>query len=656
MRSRRLPALAATLLITLSSLALAAPASATDPVALDADRVVDQAGVLSDADEALVNDRLEALSADTDVDLWVVYVDEFTSPESAEGWANETARQGNLGSNQYLLAIATEGRAYYLSADSAGPISEDAVTAIEREDIAPRLGADDWAGAATGAADGLTDARNGGGMSGWWIIVLVVVAIGALVVWALVRRRRRSAGAPSKTEVPLEELERRAASALVQTDDAITASKQELGFAAAEFGDEATAEFAQAIADARTALDSAFTLQQRLEDGTPDSPEQQRAWLGEIIALCERADDTLDAKAEAFESLRDLAKNAPAALATVTAAHTAALAEVDGATARLNELSSQYAATALVTVADNPAQARDRLDFATTQLAAAQQALTANDGAAAAVAIRAAEQAVDQARTLEVAVDTLGGDLAVAEQNGAALLADLDADLAAAAATADPDGRLAPIVASTRQQVETARAALTGSARDPLTVVAALERADTEIDAVLGGIRDAQARAERARSVLGQTILQAKAQVSAGEDFITSRRGAVGAPARTRLAEAGAALVQATQLQQSDPEQSLALAQRASSLASEAISLAQRDIGAFSGGGTGGGGGDIGGMLGGIVLGSLLNGGGGFGGGFGGSRSRSSGFGGSRRSGSRSSGGARRTSGGSRARRGGGRF
>ncbi|MDJ1113013.1 TPM domain-containing protein [Microbacterium dauci] len=655
MRSRRLPALAATLLISLASLAFGSVASATEPVSLDADRVVDQAGVLTDADEARVNDHLEALSSEADLDLWVVYVDEFTSPASAEEWANETAKQGNLGPDQYLLAIATEGRAYYLSADSSGPISEAAITAIERDDIEPRLGADDWAGAAIGAADGLADARNGGGASGWWIIVLVVAVIGALVIWALVRKRRRSGGAPAKTEVPLEELERRAASALVQTDDALTASQQELGFAAAEFGEEATAEFAQAIADARTALDSAFTLQQRLEDGTPDGPEQQRAWLGEIIALCERADDTLDAKAEAFDSLRDLAKNAPAALATVTAAHTAALAEVDAAAARVTELSAQYAPSALATVADNPAQARDRLDFAATQLAAAQQALTSNDGAAAAVSIRAAEQAVDQARTLEVAVDTLGGDLAAAEQHGAALLADLEADLAAAAATPDPDGRIAPIVASTRQQVETARAALTGTARDPLTVVAALERANTAIDAALGGIRDAQARAERARSVLGQTILQAKAQVSAGEDFITARRGAVGAPARTRLAEAGAALVQATQLQQSDPEQSLALAQRASSLAAEAISLAQRDVGAFSGGGSGGGGGDIGGMLGGIVLGSLLNSGGGFGGGFGGSRSRSSGFGGSRSSGSRS-GGARRSSGGSRSRRGGGRF
>ncbi|MEI2270519.1 hypothetical protein OHB93_14510 [Microbacterium sp. No. 7] len=119
-------------------------------------------------------------------------------------------------------------------------------------------------------------------------------------------------------------------------------------------------------------------------------------------------------------------------------------------------------------------------------------------------------------------------------------------------------------------------------------------------------MRDAQQRADRARSVLSQTLLQAKAQVSAAEDFISARRGAVGATARTRLAEAGAALVQATQLQQSDPERALDLAHRAAALAGEAMQRAQGDVGSFAGGGNTGGGGDFGGMLGGIILGSLL--------------------------------------------------
>ena len=96
-------------------------------------------------------------------------------PGSAETWANDTAERNNLGPTQYLLAIATEGRSYYLSADSAGPVPEGRIASIEQDDIAPRLQADDWAGAGIAAADGLEDARSGSG-SGAWIVVAVPVA------------------------------------------------------------------------------------------------------------------------------------------------------------------------------------------------------------------------------------------------------------------------------------------------------------------------------------------------------------------------------------------------------------------------------------------------------------------------------------------------
>ena len=115
----------------------------------------------------------------------------------------------------------------------------------------------------------------------------------------------------------------------------------------------------------------------------------------------------------------------------------------------------------------------------------------------------------------------------------------------------------------------------------------ALEAANQQIDAVVAGVRDAEAQAQRARQMVGQLIMQAQAQVSAAEDYITARRGAVGAEARTRLAEAGAALVRAQQLQQSDPQQAMQHAQRADQLAGAAIQLSQTDVGSF--GGTGGG-------------------------------------------------------------------
>ncbi|MFL0565781.1 TPM domain-containing protein [Microbacterium sp. 179-I 1D1 NHS] len=657
MRSRLTSVVAASLAVAIGSVALAAPASATEPVTLGESRVWDQVDVLTDAQEASLGARLERLTDDTGLDLWVVYVDRFTDPTGAQRWAEDTANLNNLGPDQYLLAIATEGRAYYLSSDSSGPVSDDRITAIEQERVLPALDAGDWQGAGVAAADGLEDTRSGGGGGLIWVVLLVVAAIAGLVVWAVVRRRRAAAGTNAGTRrIPLEELERQAGAALVRTDDAITTSAQELGFATAEFGSAATAEFEQAIATARTSLERAFSLQQQMDDETPDSPDQRRAWYEEILSLCRSAEETLTGKADAFDALRDLAKNAPEALARVQQRRTEAGARLDGIEARLVELRAAYRSEALAAVADNPAQTRDRLSFADARLTDAQTELAAGDGAGAAVGIRAAEQAVDQATRLQDAVEKLAADLSAAEQEGAALVTELDADLAAAAATPDPESRLAPVIASTRQNLDAAREKLTGQARDPLSAVDLLDKANTAIDGALGQVRDAQQRADRARSVLSQTLLQAKAQVSGAEDFISARRGAVGATARTRLAEAGAALVQATQLQQSDPERALDLAHRSTALAGEAMQRAQGDVGSFAGGGNTGGGGDFGGMLGGIILGSLLGGGGGsgrssggFGGGFGGSSSRrSGGFGGG--------GSIGRSSGGSRSRRGGGRF
>ena len=652
----------------------AAAASATDPVTLAGSRVLDVSDVLSDAQEGDLDTSLRGLSSTSGVDLWVAYVPTFTNPSASDDWANQTAQRNGLGPNQYLLAVSTDGRQFYLSGDSAGPVSENQLGAIEQQRIQPALANGDWAGAAMAARDGLADAvsggsggTDGGGGSGIWGILLVVVllAVAALVIVIVVRSRRRagvggrSGGAVTDSAGPADplagvstdELGRRAASALVATDDAIKTSEQELEFARAQFGDAAAAEFQTALSHAKEDLDRAFALKQQLDDRTPDTEADTRAWNAQIIDLCTHANGELDEKAKAFDELRQLEQNAPEALARIRAEHDAVAARQDAAAASLAALQRAYAAEALATIADDPAQAAERLTFAQEHLAAAERDITAGDGASAAVEIRSAEAAVAQADQLQKAIDKLGADLARGETDAAALIADIEQDLAAAAALPDSDGRLAPVVAATRQQVDAAKALLTGNAKRPLFALEGLQKANAQIDALLAGVRDAQAQAQRQGAQLNLLLNQAQGQVSAAEDYITSRRGAIGAQARTRLAEAGASLVQARQLQQSDPAQALQYAQRANDLAAQAIQSAQNDVGAFSGGSSGGGGGNVmGAVLGGILINSLLNGGGRGGGGFGGG-----GFGGGGRSGGGMSPGSF-GGGGTRSRRGGGRF
>lgn len=675
MRLRWAAALASAAVVAVIAIGSGA-AVATPPVTLGSGYVLDDADVLSPAEEAEAQARLEQLKTDTGLDLWVVYVDEFTDPSNSEDWANQTADDNGLGTTQYLLAVSTEGRQYYLSGYIDGPVNEEQLAAIEQQRIQPALAQDDWLGAVDAAADGLTDAQGGGsgapsdgsGGGGWftWLLVVVVIGVGIVLLVMFLRRRKKSgqvAGGPAAQQVPLEDLERHAASALVETDDAVKTSAQELGFAKAQFGDEATVEFEQALAQAKANLDEAFTLKQQLDDATPDSEQDTRAWNERIIALCDQANTLLDEKAADFDELRKLEQNAPEALARVQAEKGTAEAALDGAAARLQTLRSSYAPEALATVADNPDQARQRLAFADEQLAAAQTDIGAGKGGEAAVGIRAAEEAVGQAVLLENAIGKLADDLAQGEQTAAALITELEQDVATARGLPDPDGRVAAAVTATVQQIEAAKANLSGPAKRPLVTLQSLEAANQQIDSLVQGIRDAEAQTQRARQMVGQLIMQAQAQVSTAEDYITARRGAVGAEARTRLAEAGAALVRAQQLQANDPDQAMQHAQRADQLAGQAIQLAQSDVGGFSGGGMlgggqsqggGNGGGMLGAVLGGILINSMMGGGGrssggGLGGGLGGMLGGSSGGGGGIRPGSFGGGGTR-------ARRGGGRF
>lgn len=656
------------------ALLLGAPTAAVaeTPPSLGSSWVVDRADVMTAAQEAQVEERLERLSQDTGLDLWVVYVDAFASPTDPADWANETANRNGLGPRQYVLGVAVDevGSSFYLSGDvDDGELSADQLTAIENDRIAPRLAESDWAGAATATADGLqteqaaarsTAGGTGGGLGPVLLIVALVVMIGGGLLWFGLRRRRAAARAQAPQE-SVEELARRAGSALVATDDAVKDSEQELGFARAQFGEETAAPFVEVLARAQADLDRAFALQQSLDDDTPETPEQQRAAYLEILRLCASADEALDAKAADFDDLRALEADAPAALARVDERRAAAAAALDATAAELDRLRERYTGDALTAVADNPAQARTRLEFAAVQADTARTAVAAGRSGEAAVAIRAAQTAVGEAETLERAVTTLSTDLAAAERRAPDLIAEIEAGIAGAVAVPDADGRVAGAVAGARAQLASAREALTPDRLDPMRALTGLQAADAALDEVVARARDADERQRWAAAQVDAALAQARAQVSAAEDFISARRGAVGVTARTRLAEAASALVQAEQLRAADPTSALAAAQRSAELAAQAGSLAQNDVGAV---GAGGGGSDLlTGMIGGMAVNALLGGGrrGGFGGGglgglMGGGSSRGGGAGGGFGGGggrSRSGGGF--GGGGGRARAGGGR-
>ena len=672
--------------LTLGALALAvatgalsaSAASATDPLTLDSGYVTDQADVLSPAEEDQVEARLQELTDNSSADLFVVLVDDFTDPSDSVAWADQVANDNRLGPDQYLLAIAVEGRSLYISADSSGPLSDGRIAAIE-DAIAPLAGSGDWTGAITLAAD---EIQGDGGAGALRVTLIVVgVAVAALLVWllvALVRRARRAAairerGAMPETPDPADpfstltdaQVEQQAGTALVRADDAITSSREELGFAVAQYGEGATAEFARAIDEAKTKIAEAFDLRQKLDDEIEDSIHDRRAWHIRIIRLADEIDDILDDNTEAFDELRQLEQNAPQELERVRRERADLTPLLASAAPSLAALAATYEQGALSTVTDNPAQAQERAALADRAIDAAAQALANGRTGEAAFAIRTAEQAVAQATQLVHAITALGTELTGIEAQAQALVAELQGDVTAASQLPDPTGALASATHTVTAQLQTAQADLVATPRNPQRALDALTSANAQIDGAIALGQEAVERARRAQQLLEQTLSQAASEIRAAREFIETRRGTVGSTARTRLAAADAALTQALTLRASDVENALAEARRALDLARQATSAAEADLrayspggyqddgwgGLFGGSGSRSSGSGIGGDILGGIIGGLLAGGGGGGGGGSSRRSsswrssggfRSSGFGGG---GSRGGGGRGRSGG-----------
>ncbi len=635
-----------------------AAALADDPVELHGAYVLDNAGALGGREDAVV-DAIDALYEKTGIKLFVVYVDRFEGAAPG-GWADATAARNGFGSDDVLLAVATVDRNYLVSYPADFALSESATDAIESDRLIPELRDDDWAGAAIAMAEGLSGA--GGGGFPWVPVGAVVVAGGAgALIYSRVRRKRKGGGASgARTQ---KELDQESGRLLVQLDDALKTSEQELGFAAAQFGDDATKQFALALAGAKEKVTSAFTIRQKLDDAFPETAEEKRELTQQIIELCTSADAELNAQADAFDDLRQLEKSAPEALAASRKAVTEARAGLAAARKTLSGLQGTYSAAALSSIAGNPDQVEKLLAFSEVSAKEAEAALAAGDSAAAAVAVRAAQQSVGQTTLLLEAIDTVAADLALAASQLDAVIADTRQDLAEAKALPSKGAGLAPAIAAAESALSSAQAG-----GDPISSLAALQSANSGLDAVLADVREEQERIRRATSSLDAAFSTARAKISAADDYITTRRGGIGDTARTRLSEARRRLDGAVALAAADPVAALAQAQSAAGLADESLSSAQADVrgwssqgdyvdSSYQGAGLGGllsggrvGGGRIGGRPGGATTGGSMIGGGGFGSGSGrrpssGGGSRSSSFGGSSRS-SGSSSGDRRSSGG----------
>ncbi|MET9551279.1 TPM domain-containing protein [Streptomyces sp. NPDC006645] len=675
--------------------ALSPEARAEDPLTLSRQgQITDKVGALDGRADA-VTASLDRLDSDSRIQLFVAYVRDF-SGRSGQSWAAATAERNGLGRDDILLAVATHDRQYAYSAASDAPLTKARLAEVARTAIEPALRQNDWAGAAIGAANGYRAAAAGAPVPTPSVtpgpadpdgeaasnragsaLVLPVVLVGAalaLGAYAYMKRRHRAStrttpkggqegwgerGLPTRTTLP--ELDRRAGLTLVETDDAVRTSQEELGFATAQFGEKAARPFQDAVAYAKGELAAAFRLRQQLDDAIPEDDDTRRRMLDEIVARCTDANSRLDAEAAAFDRLRAMERNAPEALTAAEAAFRELTGRTVTAAATLAAMRERYAESAAAPVGSAVEEADDRLVFATTNLDDARRSIEAGDNGRAAVHVRAAESAVGQAATLVEAVERRALELSEAARRLPGSLTETETDLADArgllegtaegTSTADLQGRIAraeAVVADVRQEQA-------AGPYDPIDALRRIEEADAALDEALAGAREREVGGRRARALLDRAMLGARSAIGAAADYISTHRGAVGSEARTRLTEAQRRIDQAGTLTElGDAQGALAEAQHADGLARQAQDLAEQDVRSYGNrsgpGGVSGAGNGLGGaVLGGIILGGLFGGGGGLGGGGGFGGGLGGGHGGGRGAGPGSFGG-----GGTRGRMGGG--
>lgn len=617
------------------------------------DRVTDTADVLSSSEEAELSEKITQLQQEEQLMLHVVFTNDLDGM-SAEEYAG--ALVSEKGPNSAAYVVDVEGRQMGVQTGEQWPQGR----LDSMYDAAyPHLASDDWGASALALADA---ALGSSGNSGAWLAGaggVAVVAGGG--IWAYTRKRSKKESAEvlsSAREIEptdirrlnsldLDTLDALAHEELVSTDESIRRGKEELDIAMAEFGPERTRSFTRAMNHSTTTLQKAFNIRQRLDDSIPESPEQRRAMLVEIISTCGQADDALDAQAAEFAEMRNLLVNADSKLDELTQRTVDVRARLPHAEETLRELQAEFSEEMLQSIEDNAELASASLDEAEKDLSAAReiQARPAGEQGGLVTYIRDAEHALEVSDRNLTGVEHARGNIADAKASLPALIDEVEGEIQEAGQIkqqgrsqgTDADWQaLDDVVARARAAVGVAREQ---GASDPLGQHTALVTIDTELDDQLDTVREQTSTHARQLEQFAKQIQSASTQIQAAEDIVSSRGRIVGSGARTALADAKHLHAQALNARDRDIRAAIDYARQSTNAAKIAADRARDDYNNYrrqqqrrQAGNVAGN--VITGMVIGQVLGGGRGGGGGFGGGFGSGGGFSGGGGGGFRGGS----------------------
>ncbi len=396
-------------------------------------------------------------------------------------------------------------------------------------------------------------------------VTTAFVALTVVGLVLLVRRARRRGPSSRRT---------RAGAALVRADDAVRDGADDLAFAVAQFGPDATRDLADALDAARRDLTSAFRLQARLDAGDLGDDHRAKDAEKRIRVLADRARTGLAAEAARFEAMRRAEVEAPETIRRLRAARADAVARAGEARESVADLEQRVVGGLVAPVADNPRAALALLDEAEGLLETADNAATRAAVTAVGQTLHDVEARLAQAAGLLDAVDRRRAEIEDARAGVEALRAEQRDALAAARELRDdpPDPDSGAAINDAVAALEDALSATAGRGpRDPVADLDRLVDAADDLDVALAAARNQRRRLDGAREALAGALVSARAQLGAASELIRTRGG--GAGARARLEEGRRELLLAEN--EADPVAALDAARRAQTHARDADALAR---------------------------------------------------------------------------------
>ena len=369
-----------------------------------------------------------------------------------------------------------------------------------------------------------------------------------------------------------------ASAALIAADEAVRAAGQEVDFAVAAYGEEKVESFRASLDEARADLSAAFERQQLLDDDTPDSPQDQNAWLEEILQRTKRAIDTLQARADEFSQLRNVEHDAPQRIDELNAALMQLVGRLEQGQANLGGIEQEYTTSARERVDGVVERATGRLEDLSAALNDARTAWGSGNHPSAALAIVQAETAQVDAEALVTRVETVKQRLATAQQELPQHIHQAEKDIDAARGMVDagrsalqgPADRLDRVIKKIYSQMD-------AGPHDPIALTDELATAHDALSDPLGQAQSEDEKRADAQARLDDLANRAAARIESVEDYVRANRNKVGSTTRTRLSEAQRFLNQAMDMRATDPVTAAQHADRALKLAEAAARNAEAE-------------------------------------------------------------------------------